>query len=365
MGLVGTIVGFGIAFARSSRVLARSHDDALTDTLTGLGNRRRLLEDLESVLAGADPGSSQLLVVLDLDGFKAYNDAFGHPAGDGLLARLGRELEVAAREAGGTAYRPGGDEFCALIENRREGRRALAAGVAEALWAGGEDVTASYGQVVLPREAVSAEKALQLADRRLYDAKSHRKCQAEARAVRDALTEALDGRAPDAAADLAARVARAMGLYGEELELVVRSAELHDVGKAAVPEAILENPHSLDDVEQALLRQHTLVGERILSSARPLGPVARIVRAGDERFDGGGYPDGLRGDEIPLGARIVAACTWFTTLTAAEPMGHGMSTGEALEQLLGEAGGRFDPTVVETVASLVPAIDTAAVGGAR
>jgi two-component system cell cycle response regulator len=364
IGLVATIVGFAIAFARSSRVLARTYDDALTDTLTGLGNRRRLLEDLESVLAGGEPGSSKLLVVLDLDGFKAYNDAFGHPAGDVLLARLGRELEIAAREAGGTAYRPGGDEFCALIDYRREGRRALAAGVAEALWAGGEDVTASYGQVVLPREAGSAEKALQLADRRLYADKSQRRRHADALEVREALTEALDARASDAVADLAARVARAMGLRGEDFELVVRAGELHDVGKAAVPEAILANPHSLDDVEQALLRQHTIVGERILSSARPLGPVARIVRAGDERFDGNGYPDGLRGEEIPLAARIVAACEWFTNLTAAQPIGRGMSSEEAVEELRGETGGRFDPAVVEVLAGLAPDRRAATAAGA-
>jgi two-component system, cell cycle response regulator len=364
VAIVGAIVAIAIAFGRSSRVLARSHDDALTDTLTGLGNRRRLLEDLEDLLEGSEPGRPRLLVLLDLDGFKAYNDALGHPAGDMLLARLGRELEVAAREAGGSAYRPGGDEFCALIDDDRDGRRALAAGVGDALWACGEEVTASYGQVVLPLEADSPERALQLADRRLYADKSQRRRHAEAREVRDALTEALDGRVPDGVANLAGRVARAMGLCGEELELVVRAAELHDVGKAAVPEGILENPHSLDEVEKALLRQHTLVGERILSSARPLGPVARIVRAGDERFDGDGYPDGLRGDEIPLGARIVAACESFHSLTGAQPLGRGMSTEVALEELRREAGGRFDPSVVETLASLAPAREPAAAGGA-
>jgi diguanylate cyclase (GGDEF)-like protein len=364
VALVGAIIAIAIAFGRSSRVLARSHDDALTDTLTGLGNRRRLLEDLEDVLAGREPGRSQLLVMLDLDGFKAYNDAFGHPAGDVLLARLGRELEVAAREAGGTAYRPGGDEFCALIDDDRAGRRALAAGVGEALWAGGENVTASYGQVVVPLEADSPESALQLADSRLYADKSRRRRHAEAREVRNALTEALDGRAPDGVADLARRVARGMGLCGEELELVVRAAELHDVGKAAVPEAILENPHSLDEVEKALLRHHTVVGERILSSARPLGPVARIVRAGDERFDGDGYPDGLRGEGIPLGARIVAACESFHGLTGAEPPGRGMSTELAVEELRREAGGRFDPSVVETLARLAPSLEPATAAGA-
>jgi two-component system, cell cycle response regulator len=356
--LVGAIVAIAAAFGRSSRVLARSHNDALTDTLTGLGNRRRLLEDLGDLLASGEPSRSRLLVVLDLDGFKAYNDSFGHPAGDVLLARLGRELELAARESGGTAYRPGGDEFCALVVNRRDGRRRLRAAVGEALWAGARQVTASYGEVVLPLEADSPERALQLADRRLYADKSQRRRQAEAREVREALTEALSGRYADGAhggvADLAGKVARTMGLQGEALELVVRAAELHDVGKAAVPEAILENPDRLDDVEQALLRHHTLVGERILSSARPLGPVATIVRAGDERFDGTGHPDGLKGDEIPLGARIVAACDFFSNLTEPEPLGRGMSAEVALDELHHEAGGRFDPEVVGALAALAP-----------
>jgi two-component system cell cycle response regulator len=301
--------------------------------------------------------------MLDLDGFKAYNDSFGHPAGDVLLAQLGRELEAAAASSGGTAYRPGGDEFCALIQNRREHRRRLGAAVGEALWAGGRHVTASFGEVVLPLEADSAERALQLADRRLYADKSQRRRHAEAREVRDALTEELNGRDSGTlagVADLAGRVAKAMGLQGEELELVVRAAELHDVGKAAVPEAILENPDRLDDVEQALLRQHTLVGERILSSARPLGPVATIVRAGDERFDGTGHPDGLKGQEIPLGARIVAACDFFHGLTEARPLGRGMSAEVALEELRDEAGGRFDPAVVDALAALAPAAESLA-----
>jgi two-component system, cell cycle response regulator len=366
IALVGAIVAIAVGFGRGSRVLARSHDDALTDTLTGLGNRRRLLEDLGDLLASRAPTRSRLLLMLDLDGFKAYNDRFGHPAGDVLLARLGRELELAAREGEGAAYRPGGDEFCALIDNRPDRRRRVAAAVNEALRAGGNGVTASYGEAVLPLEADNPERALQLADRRLYADKSQRRRHAEAREVRDALTEALDRRSPGAlvgVAELASRVARSIGLAGEELELVVRAAELHDVGKAAVPEAILENPHSLDDLERALLHQHTLVGERILSAAGPLGPVATIVRAGDESFDGTGHPDGLKGEAIPLAARIVAACEFFHTLTEPQPLGHGMSSELALEELRREAGCRFDPSVVGKLAALAPNREPAATGG--
>ena len=113
--LLLAILAMGVAFRTHARALARSRSDSLTDTLTGLGNRRKLLEDLDDALA--DPHDARLLVVFDLDGFKAYNDVYGHPAGDALLARLGRRIE-AALPAGARAYRLGGDEFCALVDDR-------------------------------------------------------------------------------------------------------------------------------------------------------------------------------------------------------------------------------------------------------
>src|ERR1700748_3219663 len=91
ISLLVAIIVMGVSFASHARALARSRSDSLTDTLTGLGNRRKLLEDLDLTLL--DPHESRLLVVLDLDGFKAYNDLYGHPAGDALLARLGRRIE--------------------------------------------------------------------------------------------------------------------------------------------------------------------------------------------------------------------------------------------------------------------------------
>ena len=92
-------------------------------------------------------------------------------------------------------------------------------------------------------------------------------------------------------------------MTGEELDEIVRAAELHDVGKVGIPDAILDKPGALDEDEWEFMRQHTLLGERILNAAPALRPVARIVRATHERWDGGGYPDGLAGDDIPLGAR--------------------------------------------------------------
>jgi diguanylate cyclase (GGDEF)-like protein len=339
--LLLAILAMGAAFRSHARAIARSRGDALTDTLTGLGNRRKLLEDLDDALA--DPHAARLLVVLDLDGFKAYNDVYGHPAGDALLARLGRRIE-AALPAGARAYRLGGDEFCALVDDRGSDYDAIVSAVARALSGSGDGVSASHGVIAIPREAETPQRALQLADQRLYADKLGSE-------ARHALNQALQGRAPslegvDAVAELAGRVSRELGLWGEELELVVRAAELHDVGKAAMPDAILSEPQRLGAADRALLNRHTLAGEHLLASAQPLGQVAALVRACDERYDGSGFPDGLAGREIPLGARIVGACEAFHTLTTRE----GERQRAAILRLRQQAGSGFDPEVVEALA---------------
>ena len=345
--LLLAILAMGVAFRTHARALAHSRSDSLTDTLTGLGNRRKLLEDLDDALA--DPHDARLLVVFDLDGFKTYNDLYGHPAGDALLARLGRRIE-AALPAGARAYRLGGDEFCALVDDRGSDYDAIVQAVAHSLSDSGDGVTASHGMIAIPREADSAERALQLADRRLYADKSVRYQNSADREARQGLTEALKDRDAEpegfnAVTELAGRVARELGLWGEELELVVRAAELHDVGKCAIPEAILSKHHRLDDADSALLRRHTLAGEHLLASAEPLSQVAALVRACDEHFDGSGDPDGLTGAEIPLGARIVAACESYHALTVREEETH----RAAILRLRQQAGRRFDPEVVEAL----------------
>jgi diguanylate cyclase (GGDEF)-like protein len=356
------ILAMGVAFAKHARALAGSRSDSLTDTLTGLGNRRKLLEDLDDALA--DRHDARLLVVLDLDGFKAYNDVYGHPAGDALLARLGRRIE-AALPAGARAYRLGGDEFCALVADRGRNYDAIVEAVARSLSDSGDGVTASHGMIAIPREADSPERALQLADRRLYADKSLRHQDGASGEARHALSEALRDADPegfDPVTELAGRVARTLGLWGEDLELVVRAAELHDVGKAAMPEDILSEPRRLGAADSALLRRHTLAGEHLLASSEPLSQVAALVRACDERFDGSGDPHGLAGEEIPLGARIVAACEAYHALTARERETH----RAAIIRMRQQAGHSFDPEVVEALdAANGPARGARPVRGAR
>src|SRR5436853_4327001 len=138
-----------------------------------------------------------------------------------------------------------------------------------------------------------------------------------------------------------------MRLMPDELEEVSRAAELHDVGKMAVPEEILNKPGPLDDVEFGFIRQHTIVGERILAAAPSLASVAKIVRASHERWDGSGYPDGLAGEEIPLAARIVLVCDAYHAMTSDRPYQPPVAVADALAELRRCAGTHFDPKVID------------------
>jgi HD-GYP domain-containing protein (c-di-GMP phosphodiesterase class II) len=135
-------------------------------------------------------------------------------------------------------------------------------------------------------------------------------------------------------------------MTAEQLDEVARAAELHDVGKVGIPDAILEKPGPLNSDEWRYIRQHTVIGERILSATPALRPVASIVRASHERWDGVGYPDGLRGAEIPLGARIIAVCDAYEAITTDRCYRSGRSPAAARAELVRDAGGQFDPAVV-------------------
>jgi HD-GYP domain-containing protein (c-di-GMP phosphodiesterase class II) len=143
-----------------------------------------------------------------------------------------------------------------------------------------------------------------------------------------------------------------MGLEGEEVDVLIRAAELHDAGKIAIPEDILHKPGPLSDAEWELMRRHTLIGERILGVTPALAPVAKVVRRSHERWDGRGYPDGLAGEEIPLAARIIFVCDAFEAMTAGRPYKAAVSVEEALEELRRNAGSQFDPAVVAVFSEL-------------
>ena len=325
--------------------------EATVDPLTGLANRRQLAEDLRAVCAQASMERPVRLLMFDLDGFKAYNDNFGHLGGDLLLSRLAQAFKRAVR-ASGCAYRLGGDEFCALLW--ADSGEAMVGDCLQALSAEGDgfSITSSYGSVTLPEEAADPHMALQLADERMYAYKDSSRASA-GKQTRDLALQILAAHEPELhshsshVAELTEGVARRLGLAGVDLSDAVRAAELHDIGKVAIPYSLLHKAGPLDDHEWKLMRHHPIVGASILSAAPALARVAEIVGATHERYDGSGYPRGLAGREIPLASQIVFACDSFDAMISDRPFGEAKSEVDALRELRKCAGTQFDPRVID------------------
>jgi two-component system cell cycle response regulator len=348
------IVRAAWTFRENLRLLEEVRADAITDALTGLGNRRRLVTDLSRGVAQATRERPLLLLMFDLNGFKLYNDSFGHMAGDVLLSHLGRNLAeaVAAR---GAAYRLGGDEFCVLLRADPNEARPLVAAATTALSSSGDGfaVSAAVGQVLIPQEAETSMVALRLADDRMYGHKGGGRTSSARQQAHDVLLGVLRERQPELhehlaqVGRLALAVGRRMKMQGEQLDELLRAADLHDVGKAAIPDEILNKPGPLSEREWGFMRRHTIIGERILSAAPALGPVAALVRSSHERWDGAGYPDGLAAEAIPLGARVICVCDAFHAMISERSYAPVTMEEDALAELQRNSGTQFDPTVVD------------------
>jgi two-component system cell cycle response regulator len=346
LGLV--LVRMALALAENHTLLSASRVEASTDALTGLSNRRKLQLDLADVLQDDSPHA---LVLLDLNGFKTYNDSYGHGAGDSLLKQLGAALERAVDERG-DAYRMGGDEFCVLAPLRSD-LDELSAHCAAALGTRGDGftITAAHGAVLLPDEGRDASHVLALADARMYRQKNAGRPPAAHQSA-GVLIAVVAERAPklashvQAVCELACAAAEELGVSGSELEALRHAAALHDIGKMAIPESILDTPGALSDDEWDLIRRHTLIGERILAAAPALERSARLVRWSHERIDGTGYPDGLAAADIPLGSRIILVADAFDAMVSERSYGTMLTETDALAELRRCAGTQFDPAVV-------------------
>jgi diguanylate cyclase (GGDEF)-like protein len=359
----------GISLRRAGESLASSEHAAQTDELTGLANRRALMGDLAAAVAEpTEPGHTRLLAMFDLDGFKLYNDTFGHPTGDALLSRLGARLDGFASRYG-RAYRLGGDEFCLLCECAPSEVEVILAGAGAALAERGEafTVSASQGSVLIPSEAASTKEAMQLADRRMYADKASERISAGSQS-RDVLLAALRERVPRLAeeavdvGELTLAVGSELGMSAEERDEACRAAQLHEVGKMAIPDAILHKPGPLEDSEWEFVHRHPLIGERIIGSAAALVPVARLVRSVGERWDGEGYPDSISGEAIPLGSRVVAVCAAYEAMVGERPHSVAMRPERAIEELRGGSGTQFDPEVVAAFERVARAAGLVAAG---
>jgi diguanylate cyclase (GGDEF)-like protein/putative nucleotidyltransferase with HDIG domain len=372
--LVGPLVAIAL-YQRSVYSALKAMRLALTDPLTGLGNHRHFHERLQHDLDKAqEEGFALTLCLLDVDNFKQINDRFGHPTGDRVLAQVAARLRQ-----GGEAFRLGGDEFALLLPRRDEHEglsiaRSVIERVADTEVEFGGTLSMSAGVATYPQHGVERSELVRVADSALYLAKEQGKntvrvyrpdvielaelrrlAEGPDRAARlraaASLAHAVDAR--DAytgshsymVGELAARVARRMGLDGEAVELTRLAGSLHDLGKLAIPEEILRKPGPLNEAERLVLERHPQIGYRMLDSLG-VEPVATWVLHHHERWDGNGYPERKAGGEIPLGARILFVADAYDAMTTDRVYRGRLSHDRAIAELERCAGTQFDPEVV-------------------
>jgi diguanylate cyclase (GGDEF)-like protein len=346
---------------------ARNHDlqrrelgrVSRSDPLTGCLNRRGFEERFAAELSRAVRTDGMVSVVLlDLDDFKRVNDEHGHAAGDDLLCWVVARMSAAVRPSDAIG-RLGGDEFAVLAPGAG---RAEATLLAERLHLVlGERAPASYGISTYPQDGVDRDGLHQQADLALYAAKHGRATRARGAVARElswaaALARAVDVRMAvahehsDAVADLAARIAAGLGWDPERIGRLRLAAMLHDVGKIAIPEAILRKPARLSEEEMTVVRTHAEAGARIVAEIDGLESIAPWIRHAHEHVDGSGYPAGLRGQEIPLESRILLVADAFDAMTSDRAYRGAMPVADALAELRRCAGRQFDPRCVELLA---------------
>jgi diguanylate cyclase (GGDEF)-like protein len=365
---------------------------ATHDKLTGVANRETLLTTLATEIERAARHYKPLSVAfIDIDRFKPINDSYGHNTGDVVLRAVAHLLAGSVR-VNDLFGRYGGEEFMLILPETlpadavqvAEELRELVA--REPITVDGQPmkVTISIGIAGGRGSELQIDMVVDRADAAMYAAKSlgrnrtylYRELDDEAPVRRapisatrreqatalgqwasDTATQALAsvlapqphhrGRPSDMIASLATGIGLEMGLAREEIERIRIAALLHDLGKIAVPEEILDKPSTLSDAEWQAIGEHPRVGQVILEQASSLREAIPVVLHHHERFNGGGYPHGLRGNEIPIGARIVAVADAYHAMVHDRPYKTALTHEEAIVELRRHAGTQFDPAVVD------------------
>jgi diguanylate cyclase (GGDEF)-like protein len=378
-----------IAFSNRN---ARLESLAAADPVTGLPNHRTIVSALDVEVERARRYHRPCTVLfLDLDHFKALNDSYGHPSGDSALREFASVVRTALRGID-ILGRWGGEEFVAMLpETDVESalvvaERVRAAVAAHTFWStGGAHLTCSIGIASYPEDAENRDELIEMADRAMYAAKRLGRNQVRpasdpAVAVLEAnprtasvheeaallgtvealvaLVEAHDHSTCKHSAEVAAlasRLALALGLDTSDAHAVGLAARLHDIGKVGIPDSILYKPARLSPDEWALMARHPAAAAAVVSRVPALRFLAPAIRAHHEFWNGQGYPDGLRGDAIPLYARILAVANAYQAMTAGRPYNPSRTPEKALAEIRRCSGSQFDPDVVDALCRVLKA----------
>ncbi len=385
VGRVELFAGYVAAALLNARLHDEVRRNAERDPVTGLYNHRAIHNRLDEELARAEAcGASLAVVMIDVDGFKLYNDTHGHQAGDAALQRVAAALREACREED-TIGRYGGDEFLVVVpglvtEDAGDlARRLCDAVAARTLRLGGQvlPLRASAGVATYPRDGAGRDLLVACADARLYESKNRNEPAALGAVAPDVSCPGLDtssfgvltglvtavdrkDRYTRAHSEQVTRLALALGqelgLSADTVRSVRLAGVLHDVGKIGVPDRILKKPGRLTPEETEIMNSHPALGEAIVAGLPDLAAIRTGVRSHHERWDGRGYPDGLAGEDIPFLGRLLAVPDCYNAMTTDRPYRAALSHAQALAEIARGAGTQFDPTIAAAFLRAIRAI---------
>ncbi len=370
----------------NSQLYAQAEQRARIDELTGLFNRRHFEERLkEEVSRHSRRGDVFSIFLLDLDNFKTYNDIYGHPSGDIILNQTGRIIKRSIRDAD-QAFRYGGDEFVVILPNTTINNGRVVADrvrqrIAEEMENNEIAVTCSIGLASYPSDGVISQELITVADTALYFAKrtggnrvylsskilSEPQDDAGIYARRNglsaiyALVSTVEAKDPYTYGHsrkvntYAVALAEEIGLSPEEVSRVSTAALLHDIGKIGVPDKVLNKKGKLNKEDWEAIKSHPKLGATIVGNIPNLVPCISSILHHHERWDGGGYPEGLKGEEIPVEARILAIADSFEAMSSDRPYRPALCSEKVLKELRRGAGSQFDPELVKTFIGLIEA----------
>jgi diguanylate cyclase (GGDEF)-like protein len=370
----------------NAQLYAQATIRANTDGLTGLYNHRHFHERLEQEIArGSRFGSMFSLIMLDIDLFKAYNDIYGHLAGDDVLRRIGRYIESSVRSID-LAFRYGGEEFAIILpETQMDDAYRVSERIRKTIESKTSSkampITISLGIATWPTDGVMKEEIIGCADAALYRAKQagrNRTClssdvikpetplvdteletRPRALSIIYALAATVDAKDHHTyghskkVSDYAVALAEALHLPEDKIATIRAASLLHDIGKVGIPDSILSKEGALTDEEWEPVRAHPQLGVEILRHVIDLVNCLPAILHHHERYDGKGYPSGLKGENIPVEARILSIADAYDAMTSPRPYREQLTSQEALDELKRCAGTQFDPEFVDVFCKII------------